>query len=356
MAKIALIPGDGAGIEVAESAQRVLSKLGGHEVVHFDFGAERYLATGVAMPPGQIEGFRNDFDAILFGAIGDPRVPDNAHAREILLGMRFELDLYINFRPVRLLDERLSPLKGKGTQGDRLRRVPREHRGLLQRRRRQLQEGHARRDRDRGGGQHPQGRRADHPRRVRVGRRRTARSGSHGRQGQRDAARHDLWQRVFNEVAAEYPGIAADALLRRRAGDGDGAEPEHFDVIVTTNLFGDILTDLGAALPGGLGLAPSANLNPESTPLFEPVHGSAPDIAGQGHRQPDGDAAHRRADAAGARREEDAARIERAVEGAVHAGETTRDVGGSLGTREVTDDVLARLFGGGGGGGKKKKG
>src|ERR1700760_1294104 len=114
MAKIALIPGDGAGIEVAESAQRVLAKFGGHEVVHFDFGAERYLKTGVAMPPGQLDIFRKDFDAILFGAVGDPRVKDGAHAREILLGMRFGLDLYINFRPCRLLDDRLSPLKGKG--------------------------------------------------------------------------------------------------------------------------------------------------------------------------------------------------------------------------------------------------
>src|SRR4051812_13146299 len=115
MAKIALIPGDGAGIEVAESARRALATLAPqHELVGFDYGAERYLKTGVAMPRGQIEVFRDEYDAILFGAVGDARVKDNAHAREILLGLRFGLDLYVNLRPCRLLDDRLSPLKGKG--------------------------------------------------------------------------------------------------------------------------------------------------------------------------------------------------------------------------------------------------
>src|SRR5438128_6029845 len=115
MPKIALIPGDGAGIEVAEAARRVLAKVAPHhELVTFDFGAERYLKTGVSLPPGQIEIFRDEYDAILFGAVGDPRVPGQVHAREILLNLRFGLDLYVNFRPCRLLDDRLSPLKGKG--------------------------------------------------------------------------------------------------------------------------------------------------------------------------------------------------------------------------------------------------
>src|SRR5439155_835348 len=117
MAKIALIPGDGAGIEVAAQARRALAKLAPHhEVVEFDFGAERFLKTGVGMPPGQIDVFRNEFDAILFGAVGDSRVKDNVHAREILLGLRFGLDLYVNFRPCKLFADRLSPLKGKGTK------------------------------------------------------------------------------------------------------------------------------------------------------------------------------------------------------------------------------------------------
>jgi 3-isopropylmalate dehydrogenase len=119
VAKIAVIPGDGAGIEVTAASMRVLEKLNDAYALalqfeHFDFGAERYLKTGVAMPPGQIDLFRNEFDAILFGAVGDPRVPGQVHAREILLGLRFGLDLYVNFRPCQLLDDRLSPLKGKG--------------------------------------------------------------------------------------------------------------------------------------------------------------------------------------------------------------------------------------------------
>src|SRR5688500_6727898 len=121
MARIAVIPGDGAGIEVVGEAMRVLEVLNearklGLAFEHFDFGAERYLATGVALPPGQVQAFRDGYDAILFGAVGDPRVKDQAHAREILLGLRFGLDLFINFRPCRLLDDRLSPLKGKGVK------------------------------------------------------------------------------------------------------------------------------------------------------------------------------------------------------------------------------------------------
>src|SRR4051812_42974779 len=117
MSRIAVIPGDGVGAEVAREAMRVLETVEatrklGLDVEVFDFGAERYLKTGVAMPPGQIQAFRDGYDAILFGAIGDARVKDNAHAREILMGLRFGLDLYINFRPCRLLADRLSPLKG----------------------------------------------------------------------------------------------------------------------------------------------------------------------------------------------------------------------------------------------------
>jgi 3-isopropylmalate dehydrogenase len=342
MAKIALIPGDGAGIEVAESAQKVLSKLGGHEVVHFDFGAERYLKTGVALPPGQMEIFKNEYDAILFGAIGDPRVKDGAHAREILLGLRFGLDLYVNFRPCKLLDDRLSPLKGKGkkeidfvvfrenTEGS--------YNGL--------------------GGVFKKGT----PDEIAIAEEVNTRKGVERiiraafawavKNGKKRVAMadksnaipaHDLWKRVFLEVAAQNPGIAAkhyyvDALALQLV-----VKPEDFDVIVTTNLFGDILTDLGAALTGGMGVAPSGSLNPESTPLFEPVHGSAPDIAGKGIVNP---VAMLLTTALMLRElgsEEPAQSLERAVELSVQSGKTTRDLGGTLSTKEVTEDVLARL-------------
>jgi 3-isopropylmalate dehydrogenase len=342
MAKIALIPGDGAGIEVAESAQRALQKLGGHEVVHFDFGADRYLKTGVALPPGQMEIFRNEYDAILFGAIGDPRVKDGAHAREILLGLRFGLDLYVNFRPCKLLDDRLSPLKGKGrkeidfvvfrenTEGS--------YNGI--------------------GGIFKKGT----PDEIAIAEEINTRKGverviraafawavKHGKKRVAMADKsnaipaHDLWKRVFAEVAAQHPNIQSkhyyvDAIALQMV-----IKPEDFDVIVTTNLFGDILTDLGAALTGGMGVAPSASLNPESTPLFEPVHGSAPDIAGKGIVNP---VAMLLTTALMLRElgsEDAAARLERAVEASVQAGKTTRDLGGTLSTKEVTDDVLSRL-------------
>ncbi len=140
MAKIAVIPGDGAGIEVTRRGREGARAPEGEarswtsRWEHFDFGAERYLKTGVALPAGAAgRSSASDYDAILFGAIGDPRVKDSVHAREILLGLRFGLDLYVNFRPCKLLDDRLSPLKGKGQEGARLRRVPREHRGHVQR-------------------------------------------------------------------------------------------------------------------------------------------------------------------------------------------------------------------------------
>ena len=286
MAKVALIPGDGAGIEVMAEAVRVLDALEkSHGVrlerVPFDYGAERYLKDGVAMPPGQVEVFRKDFDAILFGAVGDPRVPGQVHAREILLGLRFGLDLYVNFRPCRLLADRLSPLKDKGQKQIDFVVFRENTEGMY----------------NAIGGVFKKGT----PDEVAVAEEINTRKGveriiraafewaqAHGKKRVAMAdknnaiAAHELWARTFKEVAAGYPGIEArhyyvDALAMAMV-----QTPEAFEVIVTTNLFGDILTDLGAALTGGLGVAPSANLNPDSTPLFEPVHGSAPDIAGKG--------------------------------------------------------------------------
>jgi 3-isopropylmalate dehydrogenase len=347
MSRIAVIPGDGAGIEVTAEGVRVLEKLDaahklGLKFEHFDFGAERYLKTQVAMPPGQIEIFRKDFDAILFGAVGDPRVPGQVHAREILLGLRFGLDLYVNFRPCRLLDDRLSPLKGKGRKELDFVVFRENTEGMY----------------NGIGGVFKKGT----PDEVAIAEEVNTRKGveriiraafawakKNGKmkvalaEKSNAIAAHELWLRTFKEVAAEYPEIAGrhyyiDALAMQLV-----IKPEEFEVIVTTNLFGDILTDLGAGLTGGLGVAPSANLNPDSTPLFEPVHGSAPDIAGKGIVNPVAtlltsalmlrELGHERA----------AAQLEKAVEGSVQAGKTTRDLGGTLSTREVTDEVLRRL-------------
>ena len=347
MAKIAVIPGDGAGIEVTAEGVRVLEKLNAGlklqlQFEHFDFGAERYLKTQVAMPAGQIEIFRKDFDAILFGAVGDPRVPGQVHAREILLGLRFGLDLYINFRPCRLLDDRLSPLKGKGRKELDFVIFRENTEGMY----------------NGIGGVFKKGT----PDEIALAEEVNTRKGveriiraafawamKHGKKRVALAEKsnaigaHELWLRTFQEVAAEYPQIAGrhyyvDALAMQLV-----IKPEDFDVIVTTNLFGDILTDLGAGLTGGLGVAPSANLNPDSTPLFEPVHGSAPDIAGKGIVNPVATLLTSALMLRELGHEAAAFQLEGAVEAGVQAGKTTRDLGGTLSTREVTDDVMARL-------------
>ena len=347
MARIAVIPGDGVGIEVIDAAMPVLEAIDrqhalGLEFQHFDFGAERFLRTGVALPPGQIDVFRREFDAILFGAVGDPRVKGQVHARELLLGLRFGLDLFVNFRPCRLLADRLSPLKGKG-RGDIDFVVFRENTegqygGL--------------------GGAFKKGtldevtvseeintrKGVDRIIRAAFGWAKAYRKGRVALADKSNAIpAHELWLRTFREVAAEFPQIDAqhhyvDALAMQLV-----LKPESFQVIVTTNLFGDILTDLGAALTGGLGVAASANLNPHSTPLFEPVHGSAPDIAGKGIVNP---SAMLLTSALMLRElafPDAASRLEAAVENAINDGACTPDVGGALGTRDAAAAVLSRL-------------
>jgi 3-isopropylmalate dehydrogenase len=347
MARIALIPGDGVGIEVGQEALKVLEHLKRKSSLDltwdvFDFGAERYLKTGVGLPPGQLEVFKKDYAAILFGAIGDPRVKDGAHAREILLGMRFGLDLYVNFRPCRLLDDRLSPLKGKGKKElDFV--VFREN-----------TEGQYH-----GGGAYLK---KGTPDEVAVSEEISTAKGveriiraafewarQHGKKrvalGDKANAipTHDLWRRTFARVAKDYPGIETKAWYIDALAMQLVLKPEDFDVIVTTNLFGDILTDLGAALTGGLGVAPSANLNPDSTPLFEPVHGSAPDIAGKGVVNPVAMLLTVGLMLRHLGHEKDAQALEAAVEAGVREGRTTKDLGGTLSTAQVTADVLGRL-------------
>jgi len=347
MARIAIIPGDGAGKEVAKEAIILLERLKKTRLLDltwevFDFGADRYLKDGVALPEGQVESFRKDYDAILFGAVGDPRVRDNVHAREILLKLRFELDLYVNFRPCKLLDDRLSPLKGKGKK---------EIDFVVFRENTEGQYNAV-------GGIFKKGT----PDELAISEEINTRKGveriiraafawakANGRTKVALADKsnaipaQELWRRVFMEVARGYPEVQARALYVDALAMQLILKPEDYQVIVTTNLFGDILTDVGAALVGGLGVSASANLNPESTPLFEPVHGSAPDIAGKGLVNPIamflttalmlrelgyGDAANA---------------VEQAAEASVQSGKTTQDLGGKLSTSDVTKDVLARL-------------
>ncbi|MBL9038088.1 MAG: 3-isopropylmalate dehydrogenase [Archangium sp.] len=347
MARIAVIPGDGAGIEVAAEALTLLEAVRARWKLDltwdtFDFGAQRYLDTGVALPAGQLDIFRNDFDAILFGAIGDPRVKDNVHAREILLGLRFGLDLYVNFRPCKLLDDRLSPLKGKGRK---------EIDFVVFRENTEGQYTAA-------GGFFKKGTPDEIATSEEINTRKGveriiraaftwAKANGKTRVAMADKANailaHDLWRRTFAEVAKEYPGITTKAWYVDALAMQLVLKPEDFDVIVTTNLYGDILTDVGAALTGGLGVAPSGNLNPDSTPLFEPVHGSAPDIAGKGLVNPVAMFLTVALMLRTLGHEAPAKAIEAAVEAAVQAKEGTRDIGGSLSTKQVTEAVLKRL-------------
>jgi 3-isopropylmalate dehydrogenase len=340
--KVAVIPGDGIGPEVVAQAVGLLRQLGGAEVEELPWGAQYFLDTGVTVPPGGYDTLRS-FDAIFVGALGDPRVHDNRHARDILLGTRFELDLYVNYRPVRLLDARLCPLKNRTREhinfvvfrenteglyvgaGGRLRADTDEEIAIQE-------------DVNTYRGVHRIVRYAFEFARqrglTRVCMADKSNAMTHG---------HALWQRVFKELSPQYPSIEATHLYIDALAMFLVQTPEQFQVIVTNNLFGDIITDIGAALQGGLGMAASGNIHPGRTSMFEPVHGSAPPLAGKNVANPIGAILSAALMLETLGRAEDARRIERAVEAAVHAGETTRDIGGSLGTREAGAAILKRL-------------
>jgi 3-isopropylmalate dehydrogenase len=348
MKRIAVIPGDGIGIDVTRESMRVLRRVNdvysaGLEFVEFDWGAEKYLKEGIALPPGAFDMFREDFDAILFGAIGDPRVPDQRHAAEILLALRFGLDLYANVRPVRLFDEKLCPLKGvrvedvnftvvrENTEGAYVNSGGVFKKDTLDEVATQV-EIHTRRGVDRileYAFEY-----ALHNGKTKVCM--SDKSNVMGYAG-------DLWQRSFKEMAVPYPEIKTSHLYIDALCLLMVRQPKDFEVIVTNNMFGDIVTDLAAALQGGLGMAASGNIHPDAVSLFEPVHGSSPPLAGKNIANPMGSilTAAMMLEHLGLN---DAARaVENAVIACVKEGKTTRDVGGTLGTREVGDAVLARL-------------
>jgi 3-isopropylmalate dehydrogenase len=276
--KIAIIPGDGIGVDVTREAIKVLETVQNLyalplDIKHFDYGAERYLKDGTTMPEEQVEDFRNNYHAIFLGALGDPRVPDMTHARDILLGLRFKLDLFVNYRPVKLTAPKLCPLKDKtpedvdfvvfrenteglyvGLGGNFKKGTPDEiaiqedvntRKGVERIIRYAFEYA-----REKG---RPKVTMTDKSNALRFG--------------------HDLWLRTFEEVGEEYPDIEKQHLYIDALTMQMIKRPEQFEVIVTCNMFGDIITDLGAQLQGGLGLAASGNINPGNTSMFEPVHG-----------------------------------------------------------------------------------
>lgn len=349
MARIAVIPGDGIGVEVMREATKVLRCVDeqvrlGIELTQWDLGAERYLATGVAITEEELAQLETEYDAILLGALGDPRVPDNAHIRAILLGLRFRLDLYVNLRPVRLFDAGLSPLKNVTPDDLDLVIVRENTEGIYVGIGGNFKRGMP----DEVALQEDVNTRKGVERIVRAAFER-ARSGGRHRVTLADKANAmpqvgDLWRRVFAEVGAEYPDLDREALYIDALALDLVRRPERYDVIVTSNLFGDILSDLAAALAGGLGLAPSANLHPGRCGLFEPVHGSAPDIAGTDRANPLAAilSVAMMLDDLGYAREAD--RIEQAVSRALALGRTTPDMGGELGTEAVGDWICDELL------------
>jgi len=342
MARIAVIPGDGIGPDVIAEGIKVLEAVGRVtasrlDLVHFDLGAERYLRTGETLPQPVFEDLRENYDAIYLGALGDPRVPDMKHAADILLGLRFRLDLFVNMRPVKLLDRRLCPLKNR-MEGDVDFVVFRENtEGLYVGMGGFFKKGTA----DEVAVQEDVNTRKGVERIIEYAFR-FAHETKRTKVTMSDKANvltygHDLWQRVFREVSARYPDIEAEHLYVDALGMQLVRAPQRFQVIVTCNMFGDILTDLGAALQGGLGMAASGNLNPERTPLFEPVHGSAPKYAGKDVANPMGAVltAGMMLEYLGLRRE--AALIDAAVREAIRQDKVTNDLGGALGTKAVGD-------------------
>jgi len=348
--RIAVIPGDGIGKEVVPQAVRVLEALGADlSFTHFDWGADRYLADKTTVPPDGFAMLARDFDAILVGAFGDPRVPSNIHAKEILLGMRFKMDLYVNLRPVHLMDASLCPLKGvepgdvdfvvirentEGVYGD-LGGVFRQgtpdeiaiqedintRKGVERIIRYAFEYCAAHKKFD-----------ASPRRRLLLCDKSNAMTHAGG-----------LWQRVFKEVGGEYPQIEkqhmyVDALCMQMVRD-----PRAFDVVVTNNMFGDIITDLAAGLQGGLGMAASGNLHPGKTSMFEPVHGSAPPIAAKNIANPFGAILTAAMMLAHMGMTAQSEKIEAAVLEAVRQKKTTTDIRGSLGTREAGEWVANYL-------------
>jgi 3-isopropylmalate dehydrogenase len=346
--RIAVIPGDGIGIDVTREALAVLATLRDVTGVRlliqeFDFGAERYLETGVSLPEGTYEMFQRDFDAIYIGALGDPRVPDMAHARDILLGTRFVLDLYANHRPVKLLHDDLCPLKGRSRKDVNFVVFRENTEGSYVGMGGIFKKG----TRDEIATQEDVNTRKGVERIIEHAFRHAKANGltKVTMSDKSNALRfgHDLWQRVFAEVSKRYPEIEANHLYIDALALQMVKNPAQFQVIVTCNMFGDIVTDLGAALQGGLGMAASGNINPDGISMFEPVHGSAPKYAGKNVANPFGAilSAQMMLEHLGFR--DEAALVEKAVVTAIEDGETPSELGGSLGTREVGAAVSRRI-------------
>ena len=349
MHKIAVIPGDGIGPEVVREGLKVLQAAAGkhgvkYELLHYDLGGERYLRTGEVLPASVLEELRQ-VDAIYLGAVGHPEVKAGVLEHGLLLGIRFGLDQYLNLRPIKLYPGVWTPIKDKGPEDiDFV--VVRENTECLYV--------------GMGGFMHK-----DTPDEVatqvacytRKGTERVVRYAfelARKRAKQRKVTLcdksnvltygHDLWQRVFRAVGAEYPDITMDHAYVDATCMWMVKNPEWFDVIVTCNMFGDIITDLGAMVQGGMGIAASGNLNPQGVSMFEPIHGSAPKYAGQNQANPLAaiSACQMMLDILG--EAEAAAAVEQAIVSVLSSGRIpTMSASGGLPTSEIGDLVAAAV-------------
>lgn len=351
MPLIAILPGDGIGPEVMAQATRMLEHYRDDrglplELWQLDLGADRFLRDGTTFPKDIQARIANEASAVLLGALGDPRVPNLEYARDILFGLRFGLDLYANVRPVRALVDRLVPLKGRTAKDIDLVVFRENTEGIYVGIGGQFKRGT------------PDEVAINEDVNTRKGVERLIRAGfeyakKHGKKTVHMADKsnamkhaHELWYRCFFEVAKEYPGIDAkhvyvDALCLYMVQD-----PRPFEVVVTNNLFGDIVTDLGAALQGGLGMAASANVHyadPKRVAMFEPVHGSAPPLVGKDLANPLASFLTVGMMLSHLGWPEEEARIEKICAEAVETGNCTPDVGGQKGTLAVANLVLERL-------------
>ncbi|MFZ0131581.1 MAG: tartrate dehydrogenase [Desulfobacterales bacterium] len=349
--RIALIPGDGIGKEVIPEGVRVIEALAaknGFDISfeHFPYSCEYYLENGVMMPPDALDRLK-PFDAILLGAVGAPGVPDHVSLWGLLLPIRRTFDQYVNLRPVRLLPGISSPLAGRGAAEIDFIVVRENTEGEYSEIGGRLFAGT---DREvvvqetlfskRG---------VDRILRYafELARRRPDRHVTSATKSNGIKYTMPFWDERFAAIAADYPDIRCDQYHIDILAAHFVQHPDWFDVVVGSNLFGDILSDLGPAVAGGLGIAPSANLNVERDfpSMFEPVHGSAPDIAGKGIANPIATlwSVQMMLDFLGEKLS--AAELMRAIETVTGKSLLTRDLGGTAGTTTFTDHVLAEING-----------
>jgi len=291
MYKIAVLPGDGIGPEVINEGLKVIravaQKTGfGYETINYDFGGERYLAKGDLLPDSALSEFK-EMDAIFLGAVGHPDVAPGVLEHGILLKLRFNLDLYINLRPVKLYPGVWTPIKDKGPEDIDFVVVRENTEDLYVGIGGFFKKGTP----DEVAIQQSVNTRKGVERCIRYAYELTRRRNKKKKLTLCDKANvlnyaHDLWRRVFAEVGEEYPDIGKDYAYVDATTMWMVKNPEWFDVIVTCNMFGDIITDLGAMIQGGMGIAASGNLHPGSVSMFEPIHGSAPKYRGTNTANP----------------------------------------------------------------------